>query len=236
MLGNAISCLQPRLLPLRARSLSSVNPLNKCDAQSNLRFISLGRVQCGYPNVLRTFSMTGSFVHILHFILFSKGRLKRNIMPKKLEKKRQELFTKAKQRCHDRSVLPLRLTGCTFQKPVAKITFHPGDVVRCHWCERTLGEAAASLCIQEAAGAPGLQLWRRTFQNLGQHKCFWGYCPGIAGEFLGHVGSRSLHTRPELITFSLQIRQRWTQDWSFISHRSSADGQKQMQIFADSLR
>ena len=132
MLGNAVSCLHPRLLALRARSLSSVNPLNKCDAQSNLRFISLGRVQCGYPNVLRTFSMTGSFVHILHFILFSKGRLKRNIMPKKLEKKRQELFTKAKQRCHDRSVLPLRLTGCTFQKPVAKITFHPGDVVRCH--------------------------------------------------------------------------------------------------------
>ena len=129
MLGNAISCLHPRLLVLRARNLSSVNPLNKCDAQSNLRFISLGRVQCGYPNVLKTFSMTGKgfiphFVQILHFIWFSKGRLKRNIMPKKLEKKRQELFAKAKQRCHDRSVLPLRLTGCTFQKPVTKITSH----------------------------------------------------------------------------------------------------------------
>ena len=134
MLGNAISCLHPRLLPLRARSLSSVNPLNKCDAQSNLRLISLGRVQCGYPNVLRTFSMTGSgfiphFVHILHVILFSKGRLKRN-MPRKLGKKRQELFAKAKQRHHDRSVLPLRLTRCTFQKPITRITSHPGDVVR----------------------------------------------------------------------------------------------------------
>lgn len=136
MLGNAISCLHPRLLALRARSLSSVNPLNKSDAQSNLRFISLGRVQCDYPNVLRTFSMTGSgfiphLFHILHFILFSKGRLKRNMMQKKkLEKKKQELLAKAKQRHHDRSVLSLRLTRCTFQKPVTRTTSHPGDVVR----------------------------------------------------------------------------------------------------------
>ncbi|CAI9169461.1 unnamed protein product [Rangifer tarandus platyrhynchus] len=58
-----------------------------------------------------------------------QGRFKRN-MPKKLEKKRQELFAKAKQRHHDKSVLPLRLTRCTFQKPVTRIPSHPGDVVR----------------------------------------------------------------------------------------------------------
>ena len=129
---NHIVCLSLDSLGFRFRNQSCNNPLNVCDAQCNLRLISAGREEGGYPNAMRTFSMTGSFVHILHFILFSKGRLKRNIMPKKLEKKRQELFTKAKQRCHDRSVLPLRLTGCTFQKPVTKITFHPGDVVRCH--------------------------------------------------------------------------------------------------------
>ena len=57
-----------------------------------------------------------------------------------------------------------------------------------------------------------------------------------AGEFLGCAGSRSLHTSPEPITLSLQVKQRWTQDWGFSSHRPSADGQKQRQMFADSLR
>ncbi|CAI9169464.1 unnamed protein product [Rangifer tarandus platyrhynchus] len=57
-----------------------------------------------------------------------------------------------------------------------------------------------------------------------------------AGEFLGRAGSRSLHTSPEPITLSFQIKQRRTQDWGFSSHRPSADGQKQMQMFADSLR
>lgn len=112
------------------------------------------------------------------YISFYFQRGDSNIMPPKMEKKRHELFAKAKQRHHDRSVLPLRLTGCTFQKPVTKITSHPGDVVRHRWCEGTLGEAAASLCIQEAAAAPGLQPWRRAFQDLGQHKGFMGYCSG----------------------------------------------------------
>ena len=200
MTVNAVFCLHPKLLALRALSLSSVNPLNKCDAQRNLRFISLGKVQCGYPNVLKTFSLTGSgFILILftflHLILFSKGRFKRNMMPKELEKKRQELFTKAKQRHHDRSVLPLRLTRCTFQKPVKRIPSHRGDVVRHRSCQGTLGEAA-SLCIQEAARATGLQ----PFRTLDSTNVLW-------------VIACYAH-QPWAHHYCLQTRQK-TQDWDF---------------------
>ena len=201
MLGNAIFCLHPKLLTLRAQSLSSVSPLNKCDAQSNLRFISLGRVQCSYLNVLKTFSLTSSgFIPILftflHLILFSKGRFKRNMMPKKLEKKRQELFTKAKQRHHDRSVLLLRLIRCTFQKPVTRIPSHRGDVVRHRSCEGTLGEAAASLCIQEAAGATSLQ----PFRTLDSTNVLWVIACYAHQPWAHHC--------------CLQARQK-TQDWDF---------------------
>ena len=40
-----------------------------------------------------------------------------------------------------------------------------------------LGEAPTSLCIQETAGAPGLQPWRRTFQHVGQRNYFRSNCP-----------------------------------------------------------
>ena len=63
------------------------------------------------------------------------------MMPEELEKKRQEILVKAKQRRRDRCLLPLRLTSCIFQKPVTRITSHLDNVVRRRWCEETLEKA-----------------------------------------------------------------------------------------------
>ena len=58
---NHIVCLSLDSLGFRFRNQSCNNPLNVCDAQCNLRLISAGREEGGYPNAMRTFSMTGSY-------------------------------------------------------------------------------------------------------------------------------------------------------------------------------
>ena len=63
-----------------SRNQSFNNPLNVCEAQCNLRLISAGREEGGYPNAMRTFAMTGShfipplplFNHLLLFFFFEK--------------------------------------------------------------------------------------------------------------------------------------------------------------------
>nr|XP_042105984.1 adhesion G protein-coupled receptor E3-like isoform X4 [Ovis aries] len=103
-------------------------------------------------------------------------KLKSNMMPQTLEKKRHYLDKSEQSHC-DETPLPIRLTSCIFQRPVTRITSHPGNVVRHHLCKGTLEKPPASLCIQETSGSSGLQPSRRTFQDHGQCKCFQDLCP-----------------------------------------------------------
>ncbi|XP_064449580.1 methyl-CpG-binding domain protein 3-like 2B [Mirounga angustirostris] len=78
------------------------------------------------------------FIQISHFILFSKGKLKRNMMSQTIEKKRQVHLAKAKKRYHERAAPPIRLTSCIFKRPVTSITSHSGNEVRYSQRDRAL--------------------------------------------------------------------------------------------------
>ncbi|KAB0388264.1 hypothetical protein FD755_003220 [Muntiacus reevesi] len=64
-------------------------------------------------------------------------------MPQTLEKKRQYYLGKSEQSHCDETALPIRLTSCIFQRPVTRITSHPGNVVRHRQCEGTLEKPPA---------------------------------------------------------------------------------------------
>ena len=119
-------------------------------------------------------------------------------MPQTLEKKRQYYLDKSEQSHCDETTLPIRLTSCIFQRPVTRITSHPGNVVRHHQCEGTLEKPPASLCVQETIGPSGLQPSRTPFQDHGQRKSRL-FAQLSVGESLGRVGAWSLHTSPESI-------------------------------------
>uniref|UniRef100_A0A8C6D097 Uncharacterized protein n=1 Tax=Moschus moschiferus TaxID=68415 RepID=A0A8C6D097_MOSMO len=116
-------------------------------------------------------------------------KLKSNMMPQTLEKKRQYYFDKSEQSHCDETALPIRLTSCIFQRPVTKITSHPGNVVRHHqFCafRRLLGLQAYSP-VGELFRTMDSANVSRIFAQLG------------VGESLCHVGAWSLHTSPEPI-------------------------------------
>ncbi|KAI2588295.1 methyl-CpG binding domain protein 3 like 4 [Homo sapiens] len=58
------------------------------------------------------------------------GKLKRNMMPWALQKKREIHMAKAHRRRAARSALPMRLTSCIFRRPVTRIRSHPDNQVR----------------------------------------------------------------------------------------------------------
>ncbi|XP_058281496.1 methyl-CpG-binding domain protein 3-like 2, partial [Hylobates moloch] len=58
------------------------------------------------------------------------GKLKRNMMPRALQKKREIHMAQAHRRRAARSALPMRLTSCIFQRPVTRIRSHPDNQVR----------------------------------------------------------------------------------------------------------
>ena len=131
--------------------------------------------------------------------MLSEVKLKSNTMPQTLEKKRQYYLDKSEWSHCDETTLPIRLTSCTFQRPVTRITSHPGNVVRHRQCEGTLEKPPASLCVQETAGSSGLQPSRRSFQDHGQRKCFQDLCPAWCEWIPGPCWCLVSHTSPEPI-------------------------------------
>lgn len=153
--------------------------------------------------MLRIFSMTCScfiphFIQNLHLILFSK-RLRRNMMPEELEKKRQEILVKAKQRRRDRCLLPLRLTSCIFQKPVTRITSHPGNVVKRRPCEETLEKPQQAFAFQRLQGLQVYSPEGEPFRTMDSANVSGLIVQRGAGESLGRAGAWSLHTSSEPI-------------------------------------
>ena len=142
------------------------------------------------------------------------------MMPQKLEKKRKYYLEKSEQGHYDETTLPIRLTSCIFQRPVTKITSHPGNVVRHRQCEGTLEKPPASLCIQETTGSSGdCRVFRPTAQqeNLSGPwtvQMFAGSLPSLVWVNSWAVLVPGLCTpalSPSLP--SLQMGQSWAQDW-----------------------
>ncbi|XP_010383401.2 putative methyl-CpG-binding domain protein 3-like 5 [Rhinopithecus roxellana] len=125
------------------------------------------------------------------------GKLKRNMMPWALQKKREIHMAKAHRRRAARSALPMRLTSCIFPKPVTRIRSHPDNQVRRRKGEEHLEKPqqlcayrrmqALQTCSSQGEGASPLQL-ENVLSIL---------APGMAGESLDRTGSERVHRLPE---------------------------------------
>ncbi|XP_062966052.1 methyl-CpG-binding domain protein 3-like 2B [Cynocephalus volans] len=128
----------------------------------------------------------------------SPGKIKRNIMPLTLQRKRREVqVTKAKRKCGVRSALPVRLTSCIFQKPLTRITSHPGNKVRrCIFEERLEKPQQISaynrLQALQACSSGGDLLSPFNFANALDIIAM-----RIPGESLSQSGSGGLHSEPQ---------------------------------------
>ena len=121
------------------------------------------------------------------------------MMPEELEKKRQEILVKAKQRRRDRCLLPLRLTSCIFQKPVTRITSHPGNVVKRRRCEETLEKPQQTFAFRRLQGLQAYSPEGEPFRTMDSANVSGIIVQRGAGESLGRAGASSLHTSPEPI-------------------------------------
>uniref|UniRef100_A0A8D2FU17 Putative methyl-CpG-binding domain protein 3-like 5 n=1 Tax=Theropithecus gelada TaxID=9565 RepID=A0A8D2FU17_THEGE len=121
------------------------------------------------------------------------GKLKRNMMPWALEKKREIHMAKAQRRRAARSALPMRLTSCIFPRPVTRIRSHPDNQVRRRKGEEHLEKPqqlcayqrmqALQPCSSQGEGSSPLQL-ENVFSIL---------APGMAGESLDRSRAERVH-------------------------------------------
>ncbi|XP_019600380.2 putative methyl-CpG-binding domain protein 3-like 3 [Rhinolophus sinicus] len=124
-----------------------------------------------------------------HFLLFSKEKLKRNMMPQTLEKERQVYLSKTKRRRGEKSALPMRLTSCIFHRPVTRITSHPGQEVWRRRQEETLEKPQQVCAYRRLQGlqAPSREGLMSPLHITNTEKII---APGSAS-------AGSLHTSPE---------------------------------------
>uniref|UniRef100_A0A8C9JET9 Uncharacterized protein n=1 Tax=Panthera tigris altaica TaxID=74533 RepID=A0A8C9JET9_PANTA len=122
------------------------------------------------------------------------GKLKRNMMARTSEKKRQVHLAESKQRCRERAALPVRRTSCIFERPVTRITSHPGNETRYNQWDRTL-EKPQQICAYrrlqglQACSSDGEMLNTLDFTNTLQVVALGGV-----------GGAGSLPGRPEFCT------------------------------------
>lgn len=124
------------------------------------------------------------------------GKLQRKMMPQTLAKKRQLILAKSKQRRHERTAHPMRLTSCIFKSEVTKLTAHPDNVFR--WSGRRWPwRSPSSECLQETAGAQACSSEGELLNTFDVTNMMKIIAPGSLGESLGHAGPGSLHTNPQ---------------------------------------
>ncbi|XP_025772201.1 methyl-CpG-binding domain protein 3-like 2B [Puma concolor] len=122
------------------------------------------------------------------------GKLKRNMMARTSEKKRQVHLVESKQRCRERAALPVRRTSCIFERPVTRITSHPGSETRCNQWDRTL-EKPQQICAYRRL--QGLQ----ACSSDGEMLSTLDFTSTLQVVALGGVGGAgSLPGRPEFCT------------------------------------
>ncbi|XP_040305563.1 methyl-CpG-binding domain protein 3-like 2B [Herpailurus yagouaroundi] len=121
------------------------------------------------------------------------GKLKRNMMAWTSEKKKVHLV-ESKQRCRERAALPVRRTSCIFERPVTRITSHPGSGTRCNQWDKTL-EKPQQICAYRRL--QGLQ----ACSSDGEMLSTLDFTSTLQVVALGGVGGAgSLPGRPEFCT------------------------------------
>ncbi|XP_062035314.1 LOW QUALITY PROTEIN: methyl-CpG-binding domain protein 3-like 2B [Lepus europaeus] len=144
-------------------------------------------------------SMAGSLCLPLRssLILFSKGRLRRMIIPETLRRKQVARVLKAKQRPGTGSTRPGRLTSCIFKSPITRVTAHLGNVVQ-HWLAEGYLEKAQQVCALRrlqglrASSSEGEPLPTLEFANSWKMTA-----PAIPSRSASPAGAGWMQSRPE---------------------------------------
>ena len=132
------------------------------------------------------------FIQISHFILFSKGKLKRNMMLQTSEKKKQVHLAKTKRRHRERSALPRRLTSCIFKRPVTRIPSHPGNEVRYSQREETLQKPQQICAYRTLQGLQACNSEGELLSTFDITNTLSIIAAGGPGEYLGCAGVGSV--------------------------------------------
>ncbi|KAM8764514.1 LOW QUALITY PROTEIN: putative methyl-CpG-binding domain protein 3-like 3 [Rhynchonycteris naso] len=122
------------------------------------------------------------------------------MVPQTVEKKRQLLFSKTKQRRRERSALPMRLTSCIFKRPVTRITSHPGNEVRRRQREETWEQPKQVCAYRRLQGLQARSTEGEFFSTLDGTNTIDIIAPRNAGGNPGHAGPASLCNSPEPTT------------------------------------
>ncbi|KAM5307252.1 methyl-CpG-binding domain protein 3-like 2B [Glossophaga mutica] len=167
-------------------------------------YISPEREEGEDPSELKAF--ISYVIQTLNFIVFSKGNLKRNMMPQTLEKKRRFL-SETKRRHHKRSELPVRQTSCIFKRPVTKITSHAGNKVWRKRQEKTLEKPQQVCAYRRLQGLQACSSEGEPLSTLDVMNTMNTIAQRSTGGSLGGAGPGSVCTSPEPTTA-------WSSDWA----------------------
>ncbi|XP_059536858.1 putative methyl-CpG-binding domain protein 3-like 3 [Myotis daubentonii] len=127
----------------------------------------------------------------------SLGKLRRNMMPETLAKKRQLVSAMSKQRRRERTEHPMRLTSCIFKSAVTKVTAHPDNVVRRRQQEETLEKPQQMSAYRRLQGLQACSSEGELLNTLEVTNVMRTTAPGRGRETLGRAGPGSLHTSPQ---------------------------------------
>ncbi|XP_021563882.1 putative methyl-CpG-binding domain protein 3-like 3, partial [Carlito syrichta] len=125
------------------------------------------------------------------------GRLQSNPMPLALQKKRQMQMGKARRRRAARSVLPVRLTSCIFQRPVTIIRAHPANAVMDMQGLEGLGTLPQCWAFRRLQGLQPYGSQGEASTLLTLENILKVVSPGITGGFLDEAGAEGLQSHPQ---------------------------------------
>ncbi|KAK2507208.1 hypothetical protein MC885_005716 [Smutsia gigantea] len=125
------------------------------------------------------------------------GLLQRKMLPQVSEKKRQVHLVRTRQRHHGRSALPMRLTSCIFERPVTRVTSHPGPKVECSPQEDRLEKPQQVCAYRRLQGLHACSREGELFSTLDFADILKITTPGGPGQPLGCAGAKSVHTSPK---------------------------------------
>nr|XP_020031250.1 putative methyl-CpG-binding domain protein 3-like 3 [Castor canadensis] len=125
------------------------------------------------------------------------GRLKRNMIPEALERKKRVPVAKGRHRAGGGAALPVRMTSCIFKRPVTRITAHPGNEVRHRHGEENLEKPQQLCALRRLQGlqvhsSEGQLLTALDFESASKIISL-----GIQGKSPGQAGAEDLRTCPE---------------------------------------
>ena len=132
------------------------------------------------PNQLRTFSMAGSrpppFYSNFTFHFVSKGETQKKHVAPDFREEKTSSFSQDEAETSWKVWTSYKTHQLHFQAACHENNFPSWQSGQAPSMGGDLAEAPASLCLQETAGSPGLQHWRRTFKYFRYYKYFKNNC------------------------------------------------------------